>query len=356
MAAATPVTTSGTANGAEAKASRPAAGLTRVQKLAVFLLMISEENAARIMKGLDDYELEAVCSEMAKFPSISYELQQDIQRELGQIALSASMAVSGGVGRVGQLLEKSVGAIRTSDILRRVSPSRAPVAAMQGIIDMDTRNIFNLLRHEQVQTIALVVSYLPQERAAQVLALFRPELHEQVIERLATLTPTSIEVAESVAAELQRRIGGDRRRAINQTGGLKVAAQVLNALPKTISKAVLASLQERNPELANAVGKNMFTFEELERLDTKALQSILQEVDTHTLAVALKTASESVKTALLGAISRRASETVREEIEFMGPLKLSEIEGAQASIIEVVRKLESEGELDLSDLHAKGRS
>jgi flagellar motor switch protein FliG len=247
------------------------------------------------------------------------------------------------------LLGKSVGLFRASDILGRVAPAPAPVAGMQQIVEMDARHIYNLLRNEQLQTIALVLSYLPQEKAAQLLSFFRPEQREQAIERLATLGPTSIEVVENIAEELQHKFGGSRRRAVNQTGGVTAAAQLLNAMPKTVSKSILSSLHERNAELAKAVGKKMFTFEELEKLETRTLQVILQAVDMHTLGVALKPASEKLKAALLGSISKRAAQNVREEMDFMISLKNSEIEAAQSSIIEVVRQLESEGEIDLDN-------
>ncbi|MDB6023706.1 MAG: fliG [Pedosphaera sp.] len=335
---------------AEPKTASEGAELTRIQKLAGLLLMINEENAAQIMKGLDEHELEAVSAEMAKFATISQEMQAEILRDFSPVAVEAVTAISGGVGRVERLLEKSVGLFRTTEILGRVSPQGAPVAAMQQIVEMEPRHIFNILRHEQIQTIALVASYLPQEKAAELLSLFRPEQREQIIERLATLAPTSIEVVESVAEELQRKFGGNRRRAVNQTGGVKVAAQLLNALPKSVSKSILSSLHERNADLAKNIGKKMFTFEELERLEPRTLQVILQAVDMHTLAVALKAASPAVKAALLGSISKRAAQNVREEIDFMGSLKPSEIDTAQSSIIDIVRQLEGEGEIDLENL------
>lgn len=224
---------------------------------------------------------------------------------------------------------------------------------MEQIVEMDVRHIFNVLRHEQIQTVALVVSYLPPEKASQLLALVRPELREQVIERLATLAPTSIEVVESVAEEIHRKLSANRTRALNQTGGIKVAAQVLNALPKNVADSILLSLRERNADLGEAVLRKMFTFEELERLSPKTLQKILQEIDMRTLAVALKTASDNLKHALLSCISKRAAENVREEISLLGPLKLSQIDGAQMEIIETVRRLESEGSIDLDEIRQK---
>lgn len=316
--------------------------------------MLHDDTAAEILKGLDEQELEAVAAEMSKFATLTQAHQAEILREFSQVAVEAATAVSGGANRLEKLLEKSVGMIRASDILGRVSTVRAPVAAMQQIVELDARHLFNLLRNEQMQTVALVVSYLPQEKAAQLLSLFRSELREQIIERLATLAPTSIDVVASVAEELQRKSGSNQRRVVSQTGGVKAAAQVLNSLPKTVSKSILNSLQERNAELAKEVGKKMFSFEELERLETRTLQVILQSVDMHTLAVALKPVGESLRTALLSAISKRAAQNVREEMDFMSSIKRSEIEAAQSSIIDIVRQLEDDGEIELD--HAQQQS
>ena len=321
--------------------------LSKVQKLGALLVILGPESAAQIIKHLEDYEVEAVSAEMSKFAMITQEMQDAILKEFSEVAVEAGTAILGGVDFTRNVLEKAVGLFRASDILSRVSPTRAPVAAMQQIVDMDARQIFNLIRHEQAQTIALVTSYLATEKASHLMGLLRPEQREHVIERLATLAPTPIEVVEKVVELLNQKLGVKHTRALNQTGGVKMAAQVLNALDKNVSKSILISLEERNPELGQAVRQKMFTFEDLSSLDSTSLQKILREVDMRDLAVSLKTASEKLRTILLSCISKRAAETVNEEISFMGPLKLREIEGAQLKIIEVVRRLESEGEIEL---------
>lgn len=330
--------------------------LTQLQKLAGFLLILEPDNAAHIMEQLEESDLEAVSSEMAKFSAISHELQDEIMEEFLPVAVQASTAVPGGVDRVKILLEKAVGLFRASDIIGRVSLQRPSVAAMQEIIEMDPRALYNALRHEQLQTIVLVASYLPSEKASQLLGLMRPELREQAVERLATLSPTSIEVVESVAESLQARLAVNPTRALSHTGGVKVAADLLNALPKNVSDSILTSLRERNAELSDAVLKKMLSFEELERLDAKTLNKILQEVDFRSLAIALKTASATINTKLLSCISKRAADNVREEISFLGPMKVSQIEAAQMEIIETVRRLESDGTIDLEAIRHKPRS
>ncbi len=326
------------------------AKLSKMQKLATLLLILDNDNAACILGQLDERDLETVTSEMTKITGISQALQQEVLREFSPVAVEAVTTISCGVARVKTMLEKSVGLFRASDIICRVSPTRAPVAAMEPIVELDARQIYSLLRSEQIQTIALVLSYLPAEKASQLIPMFRMELRDQVVERLATLAPTSIEVVESVAEELQRKMANNRTRAMNQTGGVKVAAELLNAMAKNLTEPILMSLRERNSDLGDAILKKMFTFDELGKLDPKTLQKIMQEIDMRVLTISLKTASESLKNALLSVISKRAAESVREEIAFLGPLKVSEIEGAQAQIIDTVRRLESEGEINLEDM------
>jgi flagellar motor switch protein FliG len=325
------------------------AKMTKVQKLAVLLVMVGTEPAAQMLKNLDDSELEPVATEMAKLRIIPQEVQQEILREFTGVAVQASTALLGGLNYTQNALEKSVGLFRATNIIGRVSPTpaRTPVPAMQQILDMEPRQIYNLLKFEQPQTVALVMSYLGPQKGAQLLVLLRPEIREQVVERLATLAPTPIEVVERLVEVLVHRVGAKHTRALNQTGGLKMAAELLKSLDKNLSKNLLIALEEKNTELGIGIRQKMFTFEDLVVLDPPSLQKILREIDMRDLAVSLKSASEKLKTALLSSISKRAAETVNEEMGFMGTLKNKDIEAAQMRIIEVVRRLESEGEIEL---------
>ncbi len=330
--------------------------MSKVQKLAALLVMLGPESAAQVYKNLSETEVESISSEMVKTNFLTHELQREVLREFTEVAVDASASVLGGVDYTKNILEKSLGLFRASDVISRVAPSRTPVAAMQGIVDMEPRQICNLLKQEQPGTIALVMSYLNPDKSGQVLSLLRSEIRDQVIERLANLAPTPIEVVERLVEVLNQRVGGKPTRALSQTGGIKTTAELLNAMDKNMSKALLVSLEERNPELGAAIRQKMFTFEDLSELDISSLQKILREVDMRDLAIALKTASEKLKQALLSSISKRAAETVNEEVSFMGPLKLRDIEAAQTRIIDVVRRLETEGEIELDSSSKEGAS
>jgi len=321
--------------------------LTKVQKFAIFLIMLGPDSAAQILKNLDEHELEVITAEMARQSLVSQELQVAILREFSDVALHASNSVRGGTDFTHQTLEKAVGTFKATNVMSRLSPTRAPVGALEKLVDLDPRQIFNLLKQEQPQTVALIVSYLPTEKASELLSMMKEEQRDQVVERLATLSPTPVEVVEKMVEVLVSKLSAKPTRALNQTGGLKSAADVLNALDKNSSKSILNAIEERNPDLGASIRKKMFTFEDLSHIDLAGLQKIMREVDIRDLAVALKTASEQLKGILLGAISKRASETVQEEMSFLGAIKLKEIEAAQMRIIDVVRRLETEGEIEL---------
>jgi flagellar motor switch protein FliG len=220
---------------------------------------------------------------------------------------------------------------------------------------MESRQIYNLIRYEQPQTVALLLSYTGADKAAAVLGFFQTEPREKILERLATLAPTPVEIVEKVVAVLVAKRGVSHTRALNQTGGVKAAADLLNAMDKEQGKTMLGSLEERNPELGQAIRQKMFTFEDLANLDPTMLQRILREVDVRELALALKSASDKLKTTLLSCVTKRAAESVQEEISFMGAVRLRDIESAQMRVIDAVRRLETEGAVDLGEVRKGGQ-
>jgi len=330
----------------------PATGVSTLpppQKLAMLLTMLGAEGAAQILKHLEEREVEAVTAEMARLGAISQEAQTEVLREFGQVVVETATAVRGGADFAQTVLEKGLGAPKAAAVLTRLNPSRLPAAGLQQLTDLEPGQLYNLLKRERAQTIALVASCLPPVKAAQLLALLPADQRESVVERLAMLGPTPVEMVEKVIAVLLQKAGPSQPRVLSQTGGLKTAALVLNGLDKRLSQSLLSGLEERNPELGQAIRQKMFTFEDLVRLDAAALQRVLREVDLRDLAIALKRASEQLKTVLLGAISKRAAETVNEEMGYLGAIKLRDIEAAQVRIIAVLRRLETEGEIQLDD-------
>ena len=343
-----------TASDAEQDQSGPKS-LTRLQKLAALLVMLGPESAAAVLKHFQPREIESISREMARSALISQAQQEEVLREFSEVALAASTGVPAGVDVTRATLEKALGTFKASDVLNRVVPAGASDDTMHAIAEMDPRHTFNLLRSEQPQTIAFVISHLTPDKAAQLLTLLRPEQRDAVVERLATLAPTPIEVAEKVVEVLNARMGVKQTRALAQTGGVTTAADILNAAEKSMSRTLLSGLEQRNPELSQAIRKKMFTFEDLLTLEPHAIQRIMREIDMRDLTLALKKTSDRLRKLLLSALSRRAAETVQEELAFLGHVKLREVEAAQFRIIDAVRKLEAEGEIEL-DASASGES
>ncbi|MSR42749.1 MAG: flagellar motor switch protein FliG [Pedosphaera sp.] len=322
-------------------------GLTATQKLAALMILLGEDTASILLKAFDDNERELVSAEMSNLPMLNLEQQTTVLQEFTEMALQANSALVGSVDYTRNVLEKSVGLFKAAEIIGRVGTKRTSVAAMQPLIDLDANGICNLLKEEQPQTIALVVSYLSAQKGSEVLMLLPEAVREQVIERLATLSSTPIEVVETVGEVLSKKIGQKLTRALNQTGGVKSAAAVLNAMDKTQRQNIINKMDERTPDLVRAIRMKMFTFDDLQTLEVKALQKVMREVDASKLAVALSAATESLRKVMLGSLSKRAAETVADEISNLGKTSLREIESCQDSIIDIVRKLEADGEISL---------
>ncbi len=322
--------------------------LTASQKLAAFLVVMGEDAAAEILKNFDDNERELVCAEMANLPLLDSNQQGAVLQEFTGMAVEARSGISGSVDFTRAVLEKSVGLFKAAEIIGRVGTARTSVATMQQIIDLDATSISNLIKEEDAQTIALVLSYLSSAKGSEVLMTLPERQREIVVEKLATLESTPIEVVETLGEVLSAKVGEKVSRALNQTGGEKSAAAVLNAMNKEERKKLLDNIDERQPDLVRSIRMKMFTFDDLQTLDVKTMQKIMREVDAGQLAIALKAATTTLRDAMLGALSKRAAENVNEEIEGLPDnLSMRAIESAQNSIIDVVRQLETEGEITL---------
>ena len=326
--------------------------LNRVQKLAAVLVILGPETAGQILKDLDESQVTAVTAAMAVLPPLNPELQNQLLQEFSALAVDAVTAVRGSVEIAQGALERAVGSTRAAEILDQVAPGRTTKSAIQQFAEKEARQIVAALKSEHPQTAALVVSHLAPKKATEVLALFADELREQIVERVALLQPTPVEVVEVVGRHLLARVGVTAVRNFSHLGGVQPTATFLNAMPKNDSQAILAALESRNPDLTAAIRNQMFTFDDLMRLDVAALQKVLREVDSRALAVGLKSASDRLRAHLLSGLSKRAAESVQEEMGFLGKIKPKEIEMAQLGIIGIVRRLEGAGEIELADLGA----
>ncbi len=323
--------------------------LSRHQKLAVFLIVIGSDAAAEVLKQFDDREVEQLCREMSEIQMIPESMQKQVLEEFAGLVVQSAGAVSGGFPYAQRTLEIAKGDYKAAAILSHVGPVGTPVDVIKDINEMEPRQIFNLIKGEQPQTIALMLSYLESTRTAEVFALLSPDLREEVIERLGTIESTSLELVGKIARSLGKHLNTKTRPALHLSGGVRTVATLLNQLEKEMSKTLLARLEDRNASLGAAIRKKMFGFEDLNRLQPGDLQRVMREVDTTSLATAMKSASELLREKIYAALSKRAAEGLREEIEMLGPVRLKDVEASQDAIIASVRRLEEEGQISLEN-------
>lgn len=320
---------------------------SKTKRLAVFLVTIGPEAAAEVMKHFDDSTVEAVTREMTQLGLIPAEHQQRAVQEFSTVIVESTKGVLGGTPYAQRALELAKGDFKAASIMGRVGPTGTTIDVIKDIAEMEGRQICNLIKAEQSQTIAFVLSYLETPKAAEILTMLSPELREEVVERLGTIESTSLELVGKVVRSLGKHFDVKARPTFHRSGGVRSVAEVLNALDKEISKNLLAKIEERNAALGSAVRKKMFSFDDLVRLSMPDLQRVMREVDSSNLAVSMKSAAEPLKQKIYGAISKRAAESLKEEIGMLGPVRLKDVENAQDAIIQVVRRLEEEGEISL---------
>jgi flagellar motor switch protein FliG len=325
------------------------AKLNRQQKLALFLIVIGPEGAADILRQFDDAEVEALCREMGNFKLIPDTVRQAALEELAPVVGESAAATLGGLDYARRALEIARGDYKATTILSRVgaNPAGSTASVIAEIAEMESRQIYNLVKQEQPQTIAFILSYLSREKSTELFGMLPPEFREEVAERLGTIESTSVDLVAKIVRNLGRHLNQKHRPAFHASGGVRSVADLLNGLDKEMAKALLGRLEERNARLGAAIRRKMFSFEDLSRLQASDLQRVMREVDSGQLAIAMKSSSEGIREKIYGAISKRAAESLRDEISMLGPVRLKDVEVAQDSIIQVVRRLEEDGSISL---------
>lgn len=325
------------------------ASLTRVQKLAALLVMLGPDSAAAVLKGFEPHDVAAISAAMVSLPVIDQHTQREILREFSEVAVIASTGVRGGADVAQQTLEKALGAAQARQFLSQAAARPADDSAMGELAEKEPRQLLTALKGEHPQTYAVVLSYLDQKKASAILNGLPEETRALVVERLATLGPVPQAVVEALAGLLLKRIGVTTPTAFVQIGGIRPAVSVLKVLPKDASKALLGFIDQNNPELCQTLRNQLFTFADIAKLAVGDLQKILREVDSRSLATALKGADETTKKKLLAGMSKRAAEALEEEIGFLGKVKQKDIEVAQLAVIDIVRRLEGEGQIEIPE-------
>ncbi len=324
------------------------AKLSRQQKLAVFLIVAGPETAAEVLRQFDDAEIEIICREMSTFKVVPAETQRLAVEEFSNLIVRSVGSALGGLAFAQRTLAIAKGDQKASAIVGKIGPGTTNSGdATKDISEMEAMQIFNLVKNEQPQTIAFLLSYLDAPKAAEVFALLPEEPRNEVLERLGTIESTSLGLANKIARGLGRHHDTKARPAFHRSGGVRAVADLLNLVGKETSKTLLTKLEERNATLCAAVRKKLFGFEDINRLSASDLQRILREVDSANLAMSMKGASEALRGRIYGSISKRAAETLKDEIEMLGTPRRKDIDAAQDAVIQVVRRLEEEGQISL---------
>lgn len=322
--------------------------LSRIQKAAALLILLGPEGAAEVLRHLDSEQIEAICHAMADLQPLDPEIQRRVLEEFGQLIAKGLCTKHGGLGYVESVLSISKDKPTASRILNRMTGGSMPNQAGELLKQMDARQILSVLKNEAPQAVAFILSCVDAAKAAQVLMLLPETLREEVFERLGSLEPISKEVAAKILANLGHHYDIHAADSgVYRGGGVENVADILKKLQKEPRKQVLSRLEERNPMLGTAVRKRVFGFEDLVRVQKNDLQRLMRDVDMADLALALKNANPALLAAVSGAISKRAAEGLREEMELLGQVKAKAIEAAQDRIVQAALKLEEAEEISL---------
>src|SRR5690606_26769063 len=318
--------------------------LTGRQKAAFILISLGPELSGQIFRHLTDEEIEQLTLEIASLRRVDSDTRAEVLDEFHEMVMAQEYIAQGGIEYAKELLEKGLGPQKAAEIIHRLTAS-LHVRPFDFARKTDPAQLLNFIQHEHPQTIALILAYLNPEQAGQILSSLPAELQVEVAKRLATLDRTSPEVLEEVEATLERRRSAFGTQDFTVAGGIDVAVDILNRVDRATEKTIMDALEEEDPELAEEIKKRMFVFEDIVLLSDRDIQMIVREVDSSEWALALKTASEEVQERIFKNMSKRAAEMLKEEMEYLGPVRLRDVEEAQQKIVSIIRRLEEAGEI-----------
>ena len=307
-------------------------------------MSIGSEASAKIMKHLEPELLEEVTFEIASLGSIPPELKRQVIEEFFQMVQAKDFISFGGVDYARETLNKAVGSDKAAEILSKLE-NAIKETPFEFVRKVDPAQVLNFIQDEHPQTIALVLAHLTPAVSAMVLAALPEEMQEDVVYRISSMEQTSPEIIRDVETVLERKLAAVIRPEMTKVGGVKSVAELLNRVDRATEKNIFSKLSERDPELANEVRGLMFVFDDIVMVTDAGIQRTLKEIDNKDLSLALKAANEEVKDKIFGNMSNRASEMIKEDMEYMGPVRLRDVEAAQSRIVEVIRRLEDAGEI-----------
>jgi flagellar motor switch protein FliG len=314
------------------------------QKAAVLVIALGQDIAAKIYPFLSEEEIEDITMELANIGKIENEEIDSVLNEFYEIGVAQRFISTGGVEYAKSVLSKAMGDEKAEDILNRLS-TFLQVKPFDLIRKTDASSLINFIHNEHPQTIALILSYLDSSKGAQVVQALEPEKQVDVVKRMALMDQTSPEVIREIERVLEKNLSTLISQEFSQAGGVPALVDILNRVDRATEKAILEKLEEDDPELAEEIKNRMFIFEDIVHLNDRAIQQVLKEVDTKELSLALKGVSEEVLNKITKNLSKRAGAMLVEDMEFMGPVRLKDVEASQQRIVNVIRSLEEAGEI-----------
>ncbi|MED4269066.1 flagellar motor switch protein FliG [Geobacillus stearothermophilus] len=319
-------------------------GLTGRQKAAILLISLGPDVSASIYKHLSEEDIEKLTLEISNVRQVAAEQKEEVLEEFRQLALAQDYIAQGGIAYAKEVLEKALGPDKAMNIINRLT-SALMVRPFDFARKADPMQLLNFIQHEHPQTIALILSYLEPAQAGQILSALPQEMQADVARRIALMDSTSPEIISEVEQILERRLSATVMQDYTQAGGIEAVVEVLNQVDRSTERTILEALEIQDPELAEEIKKRMFVFEDIVTLDNRAIQRVIREVDNNDLMLALKVASDEVKEIVFRNMSTRMAETFKEEMEYMGPVRLRDVEEAQSRIVAIIRRLEEAGEI-----------
>ena len=318
--------------------------LTNPQKAAVLVVALGTDTSPKILKELNESEIERLTLEIANLRDIPPSIEARVLKETSEIIMAQQYITQGGVDYARRLLEKALGKDKTSEILRKLEGAIRQTGF--GLLkNIDPKQLINFIQNEHPQTISLILTQLSSQTAAAILSELPTELQADVAYRIATMEKISPDVIKELEGVLETQFADVGGRDLSVSGGTKIVAEILNLIEGSIEKSIMEGLETENAELASEIKNLMFVFEDIVSLDNRSIQRVLKEVETRDLSIALKAASEEVRSKIFSNVSERVASMIKEEMEYMGPMRLSDVEGTQQKIVESIRRLQEEGQI-----------
>lgn len=319
--------------------------LTDVEKAAILLISLGPELSSKVLKMLPDAMIEKVTFEIANITQVESRVRNEIMTEFIETQKASNYIREGGLDYAKEILTKALGPKKAEEIIsnsERLAQKRKPFTLAR---KTDPLQLLKTIMNEHPQTIALILCFLQSDKAAQVLSGLPDDLKADVAYRVATMNRTSPRVIKQIEQTLDKKLSNVLEGNFESYGGIRTLVEILNSVNRGTEKSIMEALSREDEELAEEIKDNMFVFEDIINLDNTYIQRILREVDKSDLALALKGASKEVSDVIFGNISKRAAETLKEDIEFLGPVRLTAVEEAQHKIVAIIRKLDEAGEI-----------